>query len=90
MRRCALRVALTVLVVVSGLLVLAGCTGSQQGGGPSLVGAGATFPYPLHSTWVDVYERQTGVRINYHSIGSGGGIRQLIAGSGTSAPPTYR
>jgi phosphate transport system substrate-binding protein len=43
----------------------------------SLTGAGATFPYPLYSKWFDVYGRQTGVRINYQSIGSGGGIRQI-------------
>jgi phosphate transport system substrate-binding protein len=81
MRRCSLRVTLTGLVIVSGLLVLAGCSGPQQGGVSSLVGAGATFPYPLYSKWVDVYERQTGVRINYQSIGSGGGIRQLLNGT---------
>jgi phosphate transport system substrate-binding protein len=44
----------------------------------SLTGAGATFPYPLYSKWFDVYEKQTGVRINYQSIGSGAGIRQII------------
>ncbi len=43
----------------------------------TLTGAGATFPYPLYSKWFDVYEKQTGVRINYQSIGSGGGIQQI-------------
>ncbi len=42
-----------------------------------LTGAGATFPYPLYSTWFSQYAAKTGVRINYQSIGSGGGIRQL-------------
>jgi phosphate transport system substrate-binding protein len=42
-----------------------------------LTGAGATFPYPLYSKWFDAYATKTGVRINYQSIGSGGGIRQL-------------
>ncbi len=42
-----------------------------------LLGAGATFPYPLYSKMFDVYNKQYGVRINYQSIGSGGGIRQL-------------
>ena len=46
-----------------------------------LTGAGATFPYPIYSKWFDVYEKQTGVKINYQSIGSGGGIRQLIEGT---------
>ena len=40
-------------------------------------GAGATFPYPLYSKWFDAYATKTGVKINYQSIGSGGGIRQL-------------
>ena len=42
-----------------------------------LTGAGATFPYPLYSKWVSAYSAKTGVKINYQSIGSGGGIRQL-------------
>lgn len=45
----------------------------------SLTGAGATFPFPLYSKWFDVYYRDTGVQINYQSIGSGGGIRQVLA-----------
>jgi len=45
-----------------------------------ITGAGATFPYPLYSKWFDEYARlHSNVRINYQSIGSGGGIRQLIA-----------
>jgi phosphate transport system substrate-binding protein len=46
-------------------------------GGVDLTGAGATFPYPLYSRWFSDYATSTGVRINYQSIGSGGGIRQL-------------
>src|SRR2546423_8938506 len=46
-------------------------------GSVDLTGAGATFPYPIYSKWFADYARQTGVRINYQSIGSGGGIRQL-------------
>jgi phosphate transport system substrate-binding protein len=42
-----------------------------------LTGAGATFPYPLYSRWFSDYAQSTGVKINYQSIGSGGGIRQL-------------
>ncbi len=45
--------------------------------GADLTGAGATFPYPLYSKWFDAYASKTGVKINYQSIGSGGGIRQL-------------
>ena len=42
-----------------------------------LLGAGATFPYPLYSKMFDAYNKDKGVRINYQAIGSGGGIRQL-------------
>ena len=45
--------------------------------GVALTGAGATFPYPLYSKWFSAYAANTGVKINYQSIGSGGGIRQL-------------
>lgn len=59
-------------------LALAGCGG---GTATSLNGAGATFPYPLYSKWFSDYARATGVRINYQSIGSGGGIRQFSEGT---------
>src|SRR5438132_12828545 len=42
-----------------------------------LTGAGATFPYPIYSKWFSDYAKLTGVKINYQSIGSGGGIRQV-------------
>ena len=47
----------------------------------SLTGAGATFPYPIYSKWFDVYKQKTGIEINYQSIGSGGGIQQVKAGT---------
>src|SRR4030042_1412819 len=43
----------------------------------TLNGAGATFPYPVYSAWAYDYNKVTGVRLNYQSIGSGGGIRQI-------------
>ena len=46
-----------------------------------LTGAGATFPYPLYSRWFNDYAQRTNVRINYQSIGSGAGIRQLAEGT---------
>lgn len=79
-----------------GALLAAGCRFGESGassgeeseaGGAgakliSLNGAGATFPYPLYSKWVAEYNRlNPGVRINYQSIGSGGGIRQIVAGT---------
>ena len=42
-----------------------------------MTGAGASFPYPLYSKWFNVYAKTHGVEVNYQSIGSGGGIRQL-------------
>jgi phosphate transport system substrate-binding protein len=47
----------------------------------SLTGAGATFPFPIYSKWFDVYSQKTGIKINYQSIGSGGGIRQFTEGT---------
>ncbi|HXY29701.1 MAG TPA: phosphate ABC transporter substrate-binding protein PstS [Gemmatimonadaceae bacterium] len=46
-----------------------------------LNGAGATFPYPIYSKWFSDYAAKTGVKINYQSIGSGGGIRQFTEGT---------
>ena len=42
-------------------------------------GAGASFPYPLYAKWATMYERETGIKLNYQSIGSGGGIKQIKA-----------
>jgi phosphate transport system substrate-binding protein len=50
-------------------------------GSVDLTGAGATFPYPIYSKWFADYAKASGVRINYQSIGSGGGIRQLSEGT---------
>ena len=67
-----------------------GKTGAADTGAPAttatsgsvdLTGAGATFPYPLYSKWFADYASATGVKINYQSIGSGGGIRQLSEGT---------
>ena len=40
-------------------------------------GAGATFPYPIYAKWADAYKKDTGTGLNYQSIGSGGGIKQI-------------
>lgn len=47
----------------------------------TITGAGATFPYPVYAKWAASYNQKTGVRINYQSIGSGGGIQQIQAGT---------
>ncbi len=50
---------------------------SAAGDVKSLTGAGATFPAPLYTRWFDAYEKISGVQINYQSVGSGAGIKQL-------------
>jgi phosphate transport system substrate-binding protein len=44
-----------------------------------ITGAGATFPYPIYGKWADAYKKETNVGLNYQSIGSGGGIKQIEA-----------
>ena len=44
-----------------------------------ITGAGATFPYPIYAKWADAYKKATGVAMNYQSIGSGGGIKQITS-----------
>lgn len=44
-----------------------------------ITGAGATFPYPVYAKWAEAYKRETGIGLNYQSIGSSGGIRQINA-----------
>jgi phosphate transport system substrate-binding protein len=79
-------------LALAGALLLAGCGGENRsaalpggaeapGSGATLTGAGATFPNPIYTKWFDAYARETGVRINYQSIGSGGGIRQFTEGT---------
>jgi phosphate transport system substrate-binding protein len=60
------------------LLILFVFYGTVFGKDIELIGAGATFPYPLYSKMFDVYSKEYGVKVNYQAIGSGGGIRQLI------------
>src|ERR1035437_2201293 len=82
------------LAAVVALALVAACGDSSKKNvstaGADLTGAGATFPYPLYSKWFDAYSSKTGVKINYQSIGSGGGIRQLseqtVDFGGTDAP----
>lgn len=56
----------------------------------TLSGAGASFPYPVYNAWAYMYNQATGIQVNYQSIGSGGGIRQIKARTvqfgGTDAP----
>ena len=59
----------------------AGGAAPAASSGVALTGAGATFPNPIYTKWFDTYAKATGVRINYQSIGSGGGIRQFTEGT---------
>jgi phosphate transport system substrate-binding protein len=70
---------LTVILPFTLLVVLAGSNAKAQ---TSLTGAGATFPYPMYSKWFDEYHKlHPDIQINYQSIGSGGGIRQITEGT---------
>ncbi len=80
-------------IVVAAVAIVAACGGgdaSQSGSAAqagaagdkvALTGAGATFPYPLYRKWFSDYAAKTGIEINYQSIGSGGGIRQITEGT---------
>ena len=66
---------------VAGALLLAGVLyGNAVAAEVSAIsGAGATFPYPVYAKWAAAYNKQTGIKLNYQSIGSGGGIKQIEA-----------
>lgn len=78
------------LIVITGVaaLAVAACQGSSdnqsapaKAGGVQVTGAGSTFVYPVLSAWASDYSQQNGTQINYQSIGSGGGISQVKAGT---------
>jgi phosphate transport system substrate-binding protein len=66
-----------VLTAAAAALGLAGLDAAAAAADVS--GAGATFPYPIYAKWADAYKRLTGIGLNYQSIGSGGGIKQIKA-----------
>jgi phosphate transport system substrate-binding protein len=61
-------------VAAIALAAMAGAAGAVD-----ISGAGATFPYPIYAKWADSYKKETGAGLNYQSIGSGGGIKQIKA-----------
>ena len=82
------------VLMASALAIVAGCSGGSAppategaggaaragGGGTQINGAGATFPYPIYSKWFSEYNKlHPNVQINYQSLGSGAGIRQLTS-----------
>ena len=68
-------------MIFAAAMIVAGAMGaaSVAQAATAITGAGATFPYPVYSKWADSYNKETGVRLNYQSIGSGGGIKQIKA-----------
>ena len=58
-------------------LLMAGLTMASSAFAIDITGAGATFPYPIYAKWAESYNVKTGVKLNYQSIGSGGGIKQI-------------
>jgi phosphate transport system substrate-binding protein len=63
-------------LTATGLLVAASVATASAA---DISGAGATFPYPIYAKWADAYKKETGIGLNYQSIGSGGGIKQIQA-----------
>ena len=59
-------------LAASAVLLLAGSAAAQD-----VTGAGASFPAPIYAKWADAYNKATGARINYQSVGSGAGIKQI-------------
>jgi phosphate transport system substrate-binding protein len=64
------------IATVCATLALATGVGAHAG---DLTGAGATFPAPVYAKWAETYRAQTGIGLNYQAIGSGGGIKQILA-----------
>ncbi|HVT60729.1 MAG TPA: phosphate ABC transporter substrate-binding protein PstS [Thermoanaerobaculia bacterium] len=62
-----------------GLIGLLAAVAASPLAAVDITGAGATFPNPIYAKWAEAYNQKTGVRINYNSIGSGGGIQQIKA-----------
>lgn len=75
-------ILLTGIVLMSVLMISCGKQDSSNQTSAQINGAGATFPYPLYSKWFDEYSKvNTAAKINYQSIGSGGGIKQITEGT---------
>jgi phosphate transport system substrate-binding protein len=75
MKLVIIRTLLNPVLVAGALVAASTLTASAL----DISGAGATFPYPIYAKWADSYKKETGVGMNYQSIGSGGGIKQIEA-----------
>lgn len=69
-------------IMALGLTVLLGASATLAAA-DDISGAGATFPYPVYAKWAEAYKQKTGIGLNYQSIGSGGGIKQIEASTVT-------
>lgn len=67
----------TIINILLAAVLIFGITSVEAAG--TINGAGATFPYPVYSAWAYDYNKATGIRFNYQSIGSGGGVKQITA-----------
>ena len=67
-----------IIPIIAGTILL-GCGQGDKETTKELLGAGATFPYPLYSKMFDVYNKEKQIKVNYQSIGSGAGIQQLTS-----------
>ena len=76
---------ITRTVIRSALAGLAGIVLASSVQAQNISGAGATFPYPVYAVGAMAYQQETGISINYQSIGSGGGIRRSRPGRSPSA-----
>lgn len=67
---------------------------AQPAAAADISGAGATFPFPIYAKWADAYKKETGIGLNYQSIGSGAGIKQILAKTvtfgATDAPMAFK
>ena len=66
-------------VRLTAALTVAGAMLSGYAAAANITGAGATFPYPLYAKWAEAYKAKTNHSVNYQSIGSGGGIKQIVS-----------
>jgi phosphate transport system substrate-binding protein len=77
MNKTIRRLAACLPLLAAGALLTGTATAAE------ISGAGATFPYPIYAKWAEAYRQKTGVGLNYQSIGSGGGIKQIKAATVT-------
>lgn len=85
-------IAAAIVALLIGVVFALQILNSHENDNVTLSGAGATFPFPLISKWVQVYENETSVRVSYEGVGSSGGISRIVDNlvdfAGTDAPLT--